>query len=344
MNEFLNSMKADLLSRRMLPILAVLGVALLAAVAYAVLGGSSTPSTPTAAVAPAPAVTAPAGIAVTQAPTSTVQPVDETTSGSTHRPAGSARNPFAPLPGAKKAASSATTTTTGSSTTGSSTTTTSTPGSSTSGASTTTPESGSSSSGTTEGTTAPSKKTSTPRKQKTVYKVSVVFGTAPAGTPPLSAQLTPFPNLKRQQPLPSASQPLIVFRGVIAGGKSATFTLVGEAILRGSAACLPSASQCQAIDLKPGQTEELEYVPLGSTAVVYQLQVVSIVSSKASASAASAAFQGESKSGLELLHHIGLTTLPGLRYSARNGVLVFAEHHAFTARAHAAVWGARPKL
>jgi hypothetical protein len=292
MNEFLNSMKADLLSRRMLPILAVLGVALLAAVAYAVLGGSSTPSTPTAAVAPAPAVTAPAGIAVTQAPTSTVQPVDETTSGSTHRAAGSARNPFAPLPGAKKAASSATTTTTGSSTTttstsGSSTSGSSTSGSSTSGASTTTPESGSSSSGTTEGTTAPSKKTSTPSKQKTVYKVSVVFGTAPAGTPPLSAQLTPFPNLKRQQPLPSASQPLIVFRGVIAGGKSATFTLVGEAILRGSAACLPSASQCQAIDLKPGQTEELEYIPLGSTAVVYQLQVVSIVSSKASASAAS---------------------------------------------------------
>jgi hypothetical protein len=336
MTDFLNSIKADLLSRRMLPILGVLSVALLAAVAYAALGGSSTASTPPAAVAPAPAVTPAAGIAVTQAPASTVQPVDETTSGSTHRVAGRARNPFAPLPGAKKAETTTTTiTTTGSSTTSS--------GSSTSGASTTTPESGSSTSGASESTPAPSKKT-TPAKPKTVYKVSVVFGTAPAGTPPLSAQLTPFPNLKRQQPLPSASQPLIVFRGVIAGGNSATFTLVGEAILRGTAACLPSASQCQAIDLKPGQTEELEYIPLGGTAVVYQLQVVSIVSSKASASAASAAFQGESKSGLELLHHTGLTALPGLRYSARNGVLVFAEHHAFTARAHAAVWGAHPKL
>ena len=62
-----------------------------------------------------------------------------------------------------------------------------------------------------------------------------------------------------------------------AGGKSATFTLVGEAILRGAGACLPSASQCQAIDLKPGQTEELEYLPpTAAPTVTYELRVVSI--------------------------------------------------------------------
>ena len=88
----------------------------------------------------------------------------------------------------------------------------------------------------------------------------------PAGSPSPSPTLTPYEHLKRQQPLPSSTQPLVVFRGVTAGGKSASFTLVGEAILRGSAACLPNASQCQAIDLKPGQVEELEYVPPGSAA------------------------------------------------------------------------------
>ena len=116
------------------------------------------------------------------------------------------------------------------------------------------------------------------------------FGVIPAGLTAASAQLTPYANLKRQQPLPSAKQPLVVFRGVTAGGKSATFTLVGEAILRGGAKCLPSASQCQAIDLKTGQTEELEYLPPTGAAVTYELQLVDITSTKATASAARSAF------------------------------------------------------
>jgi hypothetical protein len=341
MNDFLSSVKDDLLDRRMLPIFALVGVALLGAVAYAVLaGGGSTASTGGSTVSPAPSVTPPSGIAVSQAQTSAGQPVSETTSGSAHRSAGATRNPFAPLPGAKAASATASATTVSSTSSSSS--------SSSSGSSSTgTSESsgGSSSGGSPSGGTTPApeaKKPAVKEKSQTVYHVAVRFGTAAPGTPPLTAQLTPYDDLKRQQPLPDAKQPLIVFRGVIAGGKSATFTLVGEAILRGSAACLPSASQCQAIDLKPGQTEELEYIPLGGTAVTYQLEVVRIASSKASASAARRAFTSQSKSGLELLRDAGLEALPGLRYSGANGVLVFADddHHAFAARAHIAAWGA----
>ena len=278
-------------------------------------------------------------------PSDTGQPVAETTSGSVHRNAGPSRNPFAPLPGTKvttvktaAAAAAGTPVASGGAGAGK--------GSSSSGASSTTPGSSpesSSGSGSGSGSagggssTTETKKSSPKSKPQTVYHVAVLFGTAPADTPPLTAQLTPYEDLKRQQPLPDAKQPLVVFRGVVAGGQSATFTLVGEAILRGDAACLPSPSQCQAIDLKPGQTEELEYVPLGSAAVVYQLQVVSITSSKASASAARRAFRGESKTGLELLRHAGLQGLPFLRYSTAKGVLVFAEHQrAFSARAHTA--------
>src|SRR6185312_7590892 len=116
-------------------------------------------------------------------------------------------------------------------------------------------------------------------------------------------------------------------------------------ILRGSATCLPDASQCQAINLKPGQVEELEYVPPEGTPVVYQLQVVSIDASKASASAAQRIFRTESEAGAKLLHAAGLAALPGLRYSAENGVLVFVEHPAFAgrasiARARAGAWSA----
>lgn len=331
MNDFLSSVKADLLDRRMLPILALVGAALLAALAYAQLGGGSSTSPPSSTGSPAPAIAPASGIAVSPVPTSTGQPVAETTSGSAHR-AGATRNPFAPLLGAKAAqaastASSGSTTSSSSSSTSSSTTTTA-------------PESGGGSSSGGATPTPETKKPAAKEKSQTVYHVVVRFGTAPAGTPPLTAQLTTYDHLKRQQPLPDSKQPLIVFRGVIAGGKSATFTLVGEAILRGVAVCLPSASQCQAINLRPGQTEELEYIPLGGSAITYQLQIVSITSSKASASAASRSFKGQSKSGLELLRHAGLTALPGLRYSRAKGVLVFKSRHTSAARAHVAAWGA----
>jgi hypothetical protein len=352
LNAFLDSLKSDLLDRRLRPIVALLGVALLGALAYAVLAGGSSTSAPSASAAAAPAAKA-AEIAVSEVKTDSATPVAETTSGSSEQTGGATRNPFAPVSGLKRAnsASSSATAAPGSSATsapgsGSSSTASGSPAASGSESSSGSGSSGSegsssgSGSSTQGGGTSPASKSPKTAKPQTVYRVSVLFGSAAPGTPPLSAGLTPYENLTRQQPLPSARQPLVVFRGVIAGGKSATFTLVGEAILRGSAACLPSASQCQAIDLKPGQTEELEYVPLGGTAIAYQLQVVKITSSKATASAARRAFHGESKTGLALLRNDGLAALPGLRYSGTKGVLVFAAKHAFAARAHAAVWGA----
>ncbi len=164
----------------------------------------------------------------------------------------------------------------------------------------------------------------------------MLFGELPAGATPETVQLTPYENLKLLTPLPSAQQPLIVFRGVTAGGKSATFTLVGEAILHGNASCLPSASQCEAIDVRPGQTEQLEYISATGQPELYELRVVGIVASKVSSEAAKSVLRGESKAGRKLLQHAGLVTIPDLRYSSQAGVLVFAEHPAFAARARAA--------
>jgi hypothetical protein len=330
MNDFLDTLKSDLLDRRLIPALGLLAVVLIAAVAYAVLGGGSS-AAPNAASAPVTPVAKLPGIAVSEVKTADVTAGAETTSGSPQQTSGASRNPFAPMPGVKKAqeASAAATSAATSS----------------SGSSTTTESSSSSTGGATPAPSEETKKASTPTKPKdkqTVFHVDVLFGTTAAGTPPQSAALTPFNELKLQQPLPSDGQPLVVFRGVLAGGKSATFTLVGEAILRGPAKCLPSASQCQTIDLQPGQTEELEYLPPGAAAITYELNVVSISSSKAKlSSAAGSAFGGESKAGLELLRKSGLQGLSGLRYSTAKGILVFAGKHAFAARAHIAVAPAR---
>jgi hypothetical protein len=328
MNDFLDSLKSDLLDRRLIPVLGLMALVIVAAIAYAVLGGGS--SAPSASVAslPTPVVRTP-GIAVSQVKTADVTASAETTSGSTHQTGGASRNPFAPLPGVKKAQAAAAAAPAAAG-----------------GSSSSSGESGTSESSSTGGSTpapAEEKKASTPTKpkdEKTLFHVDALFGTAVPASSPQSAALTPYNELKLQQPLPSDSQPLVVFRGVLAGGKSATFTLVGEAILRGPAKCLPSASQCQAIDLQPGQTEELEYLPPGASAVTYELNVVSITSSKAKLSDTHSGLGGESKTGLELLRSAGLQTLPGLRYSASKGVLVFAGKPAFAARAHASAWSA----
>ena len=345
MNAFFSSLKADLFDRRLTPLLALLGVALLAAIIYAAIGGGS--SSVPAASAPVAAPKA-SGIAVTAA-ASTKTSVAETTSGAAEQTVGGpARNPFQPLPGVKSAPAAAPASASGSSAGGSSAS-----GGTASGG--TSGESGSSSEGSSSGgsgseTKSQSGGTQQQKKASKAYKVSVLFGTAPAGTPALSAGLNSYEDLNRQQPLPSATQPLIVFRGVVAGGKSATFTLVGEAILRGSAACLPSASQCQAIDLKEGETEELEYVPLGGTAITYELHVVKIEAIKAKAGRAAKAAKTasvthvsgfESKAGLRILREYGLIAVPGLRYSRDGSVLVFrGAEHSFPARARAAAWGA----
>jgi hypothetical protein len=343
MSAFFDSLKSDLLDRRLTPLLALLGAALLGAIVYAALAGGSSSPAPTA---PSATPKTP-GIAVSAVTTTAKPAVAETTSGAAQQTGGHSRNPFAPLPGAKSTA--ATTAPSGASSTAAAT-------SSGEGSSSTSPSGPSEAETSSPVQTAPSQTggTNTEQTKKTTkpskaYKVSILFGTAPAGAPPLTAGLTSYERLQRQQPLPSAKEPLIVFRGVVVGGKSVTFTLVGEAILRGAAVCRPSASQCKAIDLKAGDSEELEYVPLGGTAVTYELYVVNIEAVKAkagrSASAASAADPasaptGESKAGRAILRAAGLTALPGLRYSADGSVLVFKQpEHMLATRAHAAAWG-----
>jgi hypothetical protein len=326
MSNFLNSVKADLVDRRLLPIVVLVGIAFVAALAYAVLGGGSTAATPTAAVSPGAAT--PGSVAISQ--TTPEKAVAETTGGGSEQRSGAAHNPFTPLPETK--AKSATPAATSAPTTSSSSAGSSSSSSSSSAGGGTGSSQGPGGSSPTPATPAKPSKPSTPSKPKTVYHVAVLFGALPAGTTPQTAQLTPFENLKLLTPLPSAKQPLIIFRGVTAGGKSATFTLVSEAILHGPAACLPSTTQCEAIDLRESQSEQLEYLSPAGVAELYELRIVNIVSSKASSAAIKSIYRGESKAGRELLGHAGLESIPDLRYSAQPGVLVFAVHRAFAAR------------
>lgn len=325
--DFIASLKEDLLSKRLLPFLVVLGVVLVAAVAYAVLGGGSSTGTP--AVSASSGSTVVAGVAVSQAPANPDQPISETTEGTSKQHHGVAHDPFTPLPAAKQASSTSAKsakTSSPSSSAGSSAT-------SSAGSKTSTSSAGGAAPTPTPAPTptAPAK----PKPPEPVYRVLALFGLAPV-PPAVTSPLTPYANIKRLTPLPSAQAPLVVFMGVTSGGKSATFTLVGEAILHGNGVCLPSASQCQAIDLQPGHAEQLEYLPPDGQTITYELKVVSIASIKTAASAAQRSYRVQSRAGRELLHRVGVPILSELHYSPDKGVLVFAGHSAFGARSHTA--------
>jgi hypothetical protein len=273
MTEILRSLKSDLLDRRLLPILLVLGGALAGAVAYVVLaGGASTASSPVASAPAPPPVSQGPTLAVTQSPTDVHAAVAETTDGARYRHKAGSHNPFTPLASPKAQSASTKSASTGKSaaaspsvSTPSTTKSTESP-SSGGGTSTTTP---------TQPTTPAPKK-----KPKIVYLVTVQFGLLPATAGELS-QLTPYSDLKRLQPLPSANDPLLLFAGARGNGKGAVFSLSREAILKGEAICVPSASQCEAIDLAVGQTEELTYLEPDGQSVPYELKVVSIVKQEA---------------------------------------------------------------
>ncbi len=278
-NEILSSLKSDLLDRRMLPILLALGVLLVGAVAYVVLagGGSSEAGAPAAAVTPnpTPASLSPS-LAVTQAPANPNAAVAETTDGARYRHKPGSHDPFTPLasPQAKSAGTTATTTSSVSSPSSSSTSTNvekSSPSSPNTGGATTTPST--------------PVKPAAPKKPKTVYLVTVQFGLLPS-TPSELSQLTPYPDLKRLQPLPSKDDPRLLFAGARGNGKGAVFALSREAILKGQAICIPSASQCESIDLAVGQSEELTYLEADGQSVPYELKVISIVKESPTASAA----------------------------------------------------------
>ncbi len=317
MTDFLNSVKADLVDRRLLPIVALVSAAMVAAIAFAVLSGGSSPAPTAGASVPAP-VTVHGGLAVSQTQTSTTEAVAETTNGTSNQHGGKAHNPFTPLPGSVKTTSKSSPASASSSAPASA-------------AASSSPSSSSSSSSSGASTPSTPPKTSKPSKPKTAYNVALLFGIVPAGTPASAAELQPYENVKLQTPLPE-EQPLIIYRGVTAGGKRAAFTVYGEVILGGAGTCVPSASQCQVITVAPGASEQLQYLAPSGEVITYELRIVSIVPAAASAASAASVLRQESTAGRRLLKEAGLLAVPGMHYSGQTGVLAFVARRPPAAR------------
>ncbi len=262
MIEFLQSIKLDLLSRRMLPLVVLLAVAFIAAVGYAISGGSGSSAPVLSASLPsASSGSAAGGDQVSVAPENPHLAVSETPGGAHYQSQGPTRDPFVPLPSAPEPKSNDT---------GSSGSKTSRPGGSSTGS---TGTSGLSTN--TGGQSVPSSPPAQPTKPQPLYVVSAALALGPTslGQP---VTVTPYDGLKPHEPLPSKQDVRLSFERVTADGKGAVFKLVVAPIIHGPGLCLPSASECQSIDLAAGQVEELEYVEPNGQTVSYALKVLSI--------------------------------------------------------------------
>jgi hypothetical protein len=318
MNNLLNSIKSDLSDRRLLPIVVLLGLALAAAIAYSVLAGGSSgsPATPIAATGAGP-TTAPSGSrSVTLISANSHAAVSETTDGASYQRQEGAHDPFVqlPVPAAPKTQTSST------KASGASSTTTSAPSGQTTA---TKPSSGG-------GTTPAPAPQPAPHKPKVVHRlvfnVGVLFGLAPT-TPGQTSQLTPYADLKRLEPLPSSSEPLVMFEGASSDRKSAIFTLTREAIVKGAGICLPSSVQCEAVQLAVGQSEELQYLQANGESVTYELALVTIAWHETTTTEAKAArLDRPAHAGQALLRRLDLPVQSHLRFSSAKGVLVYVAH------------------
>lgn len=161
-------------------------------------------------------------------------------------------------------------------------------------------------------------KPTTVKKTTTTYKVNLRFGQAGA--------MRTMKDVARLTPLPSASNPFFVFLGVKDQGSTVVFLVSSDAKATGDGTCKPSASQCETIEMKAGETEFFD-VSTDEGVRQYQLDITSIkkvvTASSASARKANARV---SQAGARLLKDAGSDgmSLGAYRWSLDAGQLLFA--------------------
>jgi len=130
-------------------------------------------------------------------------------------------------------------------------------------------------------------------------------------------------DLRRLSPVPSATNALAEYLGVAKSGRAADFVLNRGVVANGPGVCLPSTSDCQVVELKPGQVEALGLAgPAGTT--VYQGTLVVTnwgIIAHSSAAAAHTARRQEDPAGRQLMLAAPQPALEKLVYSVAQGVV-----------------------
>lgn len=327
MNDLMQSIRADLTSRRMLPFVLLAVGLLVGAIAYYAISGKAG-SEP---VAQRPSVQAPsvAGPSVTGAPANPNAAVAETTNGGRYQHGGHIRNPFSPLPSSESNEESSEASQSsaslaslgggeaqGGSGAGASGVAAAESGKEAPAGSEESPGGGEAGSG--ESTGAAPSEAPQPPPVSVFEATATLKQAAPEGE--AGAEPQTFAGLDGLKVLPGNGSRLLAFAGVQDAGKGALFLLLTPAIVHGDARCLPAKTSCESIYVKPQQAEELQYEKNG--AVVSYTVTVSKVA-KTSVPGAQAREEAEKQVGnqREQLEALGVqlprkvafsTKLPGV--------------------------------
>ena len=182
----------------------------------------------------------------------------------------------------------------------------------------TTPSGSSGGSGITPATTTP---TTGPASLKSTQAYSVNIDTKDANG------LHVLTDVVRLAPLPAAESPELIYLGVLQGGKKAAFLFTNSVKVSNQTGsqltCLPSADDCQLVELSPGQGMKL--APTSNTALIttFSFELMSIgVIDYSSAGAAQQARDAVSTAGQTLLPLSNSTERQTLRFDDKIGALV----------------------
>lgn len=295
---------ADLRERKLLPVVALLLVAI---VAVPIALSKSAAPAPATTASPGP-VTAPTASAL---PAVSLQPATETPTKLNARP----HNPFVQGVTRKLHAAVTGATPGGAGVTTAATSATTTSGSAAGGGTSTTANSTTSTTSTQTITTS----AVTERAGTLLPTQSYTVGVALAK----GRGIETIDPLERLSPLPGARLPLLVELGVLQGGKRVLFAVHPGAVLVGGGKCTPGPADCQVLSLGLGEIEGVGYRTGAGTEPITELAVTAIrTTDHASAAAATKARSRQSQVGAAVLKDIKLRAFSSFKYDPSLGVVV----------------------
>jgi len=159
-------------------------------------------------------------------------------------------------------------------------------------------------------------------------------------------------DVPRLTPLPSATNPIVVFLGTRRDRRTAVFLVSTDVHVQGLGQCVPSRSNCEAIELREGDTALLDFTEEDGTVEQYELDLDAVTLHETTSQAvAQRAYARTSRVGRLLLGGSGRISAQRdghrqrvpFRWIARSGVLhiaPYASHHARQARGHRTAAGA----
>ncbi len=130
-------------------------------------------------------------------------------------------------------------------------------------------------------------------------------------------------SLKRLSVLPSEQQPLLVFLGVLKGGRDALFVVQPGTVVKGPGTCIPGPTDCEILSLAQEQIESVSVSTGTGTSNVALFAVNAItVDGHPSVGAANRARREVSPTGHSLVAASTLSALPLFEYQPAVGAVV----------------------